>query len=30
MMQKINIVKYTDEEYEKYLTNPVSVLSTVI
>lgn len=30
MMQKVNIVKYTDEEYEKYLNDPVSVFSRII
>lgn len=23
MVQSVDVVKYTDEEYEKYLTNPV-------
>lgn len=27
MMQSVDVVKYTDEEYEKYLTDPVGIYS---
>lgn len=26
-MQSVDVVKYTDEEYEKYLTDPVGINS---
>jgi hypothetical protein len=25
MVQSVDVVKYTDEEYEKYLTDPVGI-----
>lgn len=27
MMQSVDITRYTDEEYEKYLANPVGLMS---
>lgn len=29
-MQSVDIIKYTDEEYEKYLTDPVGTLSSFV
>lgn len=30
LVQSVNLVKYTDEEYEKYLTDPVGINSRLL
>lgn len=29
-LQSVDVIKYTDEEYEKYLTDPVGTLFNII